>query len=369
LGTEVIPKLAFDSVCRARMLMRAAPPFGVAAAEAATAAAENWFAEASQWWYLVDEVVQHVVPRSSATDERLGLLAAALERQLLEGEVGGWEDYTALAGGFLPLLERLLRRAGEKPTGPEAAIVRRLLRGDKAGASLEPRIAILILRRPSRLSAALVATIGKFLRRMDPWVGSSHGAARMEARDWRCEAPGVVAVMWHLERLLATVVAPERLAAGGGGESIAEGAEAPPSQHDLLASYVLCEWLPLLSYCVLQAVRQVAAGGDGSQRSADSRELEATFIEPLLRWLPVIAFQCMGGSSSSSTLATSAAAAAEACSSAAAAAGSSAHGAAAAAAEHGADSDDGGWRQLLLAEVGAVRLLDAVLRLYSLDTE
>ncbi|KAG2491813.1 hypothetical protein HYH03_009973 [Edaphochlamys debaryana] len=65
----------------------------------------------------------------------------------------------ALAGGALPLLERLLRRAGEDPVGPEASCLRDLPYGT----------VLPLLAHGEPLQAnALLATLTKLLRRIEP---------------------------------------------------------------------------------------------------------------------------------------------------------------------------------------------------------
>ncbi|KAG2491768.1 hypothetical protein HYH03_009929 [Edaphochlamys debaryana] len=68
----------------------------------------------------------------------------------------------ALAGGALPLLERLLRRAGEDPAGPEASILHH--------ASYQEALLPLLAHGEPLQAGALVATVTKLLRRTEPGV-------------------------------------------------------------------------------------------------------------------------------------------------------------------------------------------------------
>ncbi|KAG2494663.1 hypothetical protein HYH03_007179 [Edaphochlamys debaryana] len=67
---------------------------------------------------------------------------------------------SALDGGAVPLLESLLRAAGESPAGPEARIAPRLLVGDTL---LD--VCQVLLHSPPCQAAAAVATLAKLLRR------------------------------------------------------------------------------------------------------------------------------------------------------------------------------------------------------------
>ncbi|PNH00474.1 hypothetical protein TSOC_013699, partial [Tetrabaena socialis] len=126
------------------------------------AGAPHWVAEAgADCWRLLVAVMSRPVLRVAITQNLEWLWAQMLllwVPPLLPGEPLPSETppviAAMLAGGVLPCLERLLRRAGEEPLGPESAPVRAVLRCDKAW-DLWSR---LLAYGEPRQAAALVAT-------------------------------------------------------------------------------------------------------------------------------------------------------------------------------------------------------------------
>ncbi|PNH04588.1 hypothetical protein TSOC_009227 [Tetrabaena socialis] len=216
----------------------------------------------------------------------------------------------ALAGGLLPCLERLLRRADEEPHGPESAVVSALLRRHHTW----PLWAHLLEYGEPRQAAALLATVAKLLRRR---------AAP--------PAPGAPSGDDRLAIALCTSVLVSALAAS------ADLSQAEGRQRARLLTYAACQWLPALSELALQALADPRAPGTSHMR---------VLLTPLLSWLPLLASRCK--------------AAGEA---AAAAAGPADEAAAADAAGSAAAEAAGGWRLLLLEEVRVVPLLGGALRL------
>ncbi|PNH02467.1 hypothetical protein TSOC_011552 [Tetrabaena socialis] len=211
-----------------------------------------------------------------------------------------------LAGGLLPCLERLLRRAGEERDGPESAVVGALRR---YGPTWQLWAHLLEYGEPQQ-TAALVATLGKLLRRA-------------------VSTPALVA---HAEAFSANVCVTVLM----GPLLDAHGlVRAQGRQLARLLVYALHEWLPALSGLALEAM----AG-----RAAPRIEFFEALLYQLLLWLPLLACRCGGADGAPAWAGPPAAAAADA-------AGSSA-------------ADDAvSWRMLLLEEVRVVPLLAAVLRL------
>ncbi|PNH02471.1 hypothetical protein TSOC_011548 [Tetrabaena socialis] len=196
-----------------------------------------------------------------------------------------------LAGGLLPCLERLLRRAGEEPDGPESAVVGALLRQTEQGVRQLGQTwqlwAHLLEYGEPRQAAALVATLGKLLQR------GSRSVIEL------C----VTALMGPLLHTFGLVQAQGR-------------------QLARLLVYALCEWLPALSGLALEAM---------ADRAAPRIEIFEALLYQLLHWLPLLACRCGRADGAPASAAPSVAAAADA-------AGSS------------AADDAGGWRRLMLEE-------------------
>ncbi|PNH12905.1 hypothetical protein TSOC_000096 [Tetrabaena socialis] len=159
-----------------------------------------------------------------------------------------------LAGGLLPCLERLLRRGGAEPNGPESLVLGALLRSDHAWHLW----AHLLEYGEPRQAAALVATLGKLLRRTNGAEANPLSVIRLcsgvlEAALFSC------CDLWVTE-----------------GRQLAR-----------LLTYALCEWLPALSSSVLEVMAGQAAPG---------REYLSGFVlQTLLRWLPLLASRPGGG--------------------------------------------------------------------------
>ncbi|KAG2492501.1 hypothetical protein HYH03_009166 [Edaphochlamys debaryana] len=156
----------------------------------------------------------------------------------------------ALAGGALPLLERLLRRAGEEPEEWEAAVAAGL-NDSMYWSCLLP---LLAYGEPLQ-AAALVASATKLLRRADPHgllgpklLGAGLGAAL--AADVCCAfAEGIA-----------------------GPPTAAADAPAALSRLGLVLSLALPEWLPELSRLVRRAAALDEAAWRAEQREPGQRE-------------------------------------------------------------------------------------------------
>ncbi|GFR44768.1 hypothetical protein Agub_g6099 [Astrephomene gubernaculifera] len=288
--------------------------------------------EGSEWWRLVGGFVRHAAHLAREAELNrfatqvvdafsLASLEFVVEEPLILPAAPPPSVAAALAGGFLPCLERLLRRAGKKPVGsPEAVLTHRLL----ANREVRLWLPALLVYGEERQAAALVVTIGKLMRQMDPWdVTVTHHTASFAACRFLC-----IAV-----RAFGGAETPFLGAAG------ATGAPAPLRQLLLMASIAQCEWLQPLSRLVQNASRR-------PDFRASNRWV-ADVLGKLLEWTHVLSFRCMWeagmtegalpGSRSRSQLGGS---------------GTSAP---------TKEGGDGGWRRLLLEELDVVRLLGACL--------
>ncbi|PNH05231.1 hypothetical protein TSOC_008520 [Tetrabaena socialis] len=213
-----------------------------------------------------------------------------------------------LAGGALPCVERLLRRAGEEPLGPESDVVK----GAHCCDDSWQLWCLLLAYGEQRQAAALVATVGKLLRR----VGTGAVA------EWASPVTGCAGSM--LTRSLELPAAPEQ-------------EQALPEQLARMLMYAVCEWLPELSRIALQLVAAPVA-----PNGVDEPARACNVLAPLLTWLPLLLLRC-GGGGRGETAGTTMAGAADAA------------GPASCAADH--------LRLLLLEEIRVVPLLGGALRL------
>ncbi|PNH01846.1 hypothetical protein TSOC_012245 [Tetrabaena socialis] len=233
---------------------------------------------------------------------------------------------SALAGGLLPLWERLLRCAGREPLGPEASLLTCMLGKAEDAAGLCHMLACC----EPRQGAALVATWGKLLRTLAvPQLlsGLDEGADKprtsLACALVSCAAAALIGAFGYL-------------LPGSPGAAAAE-AVAPQLQLARLLSLALCEWLPSL-VCI---TREGALAMRTGQPNLEEMHTEAISVSSLavLQWLPVLATRTRSGAGLGR--------AAEAVGDEAAAAASSAA---------------AGWRQLLQREAGVVALLGNMLK-------
>ncbi|KXZ47158.1 hypothetical protein GPECTOR_37g164 [Gonium pectorale] len=197
----------------------------------------------------------------------------------------------ALSGGLLPCLEYLLRSAGRDPAGSwQAAAVRDL------AAWLGAQLAPLLAYGDEREAAALVATLGKLLRRALANPRVLEGAWEPQANFWQAVLSIVSALISDfcddhdpsnyvatpeggaLEPFGPPEAEPEPEAAAAGG--VAEAVEAAPQpaafpasqQLASLLTFAVCHWLPPLSHLAQAALASgppcadpaCGLGGDGS---------------------------------------------------------------------------------------------------------
>ncbi|KAG2484042.1 hypothetical protein HYH03_017132 [Edaphochlamys debaryana] len=194
----------------------------------------------SDGWRLAAAALRHEVlaegGRRPALGEQLKMLTSVTSLEAFEG---GWRFPTeppppglaaALAGGALPCLERLLRRAGEDPQGLEAELVACEPVTTPWGAILP----FLAYGDPLQ-AAAFLASATKLLRR-------THARALL-----RSERHGDGAGLSVVKGLLLTVDYPHN-----------PGSPAPAVRDRLalVLSLALPEWLPELSRLALQAAAQ-----------------------------------------------------------------------------------------------------------------
>ncbi|PNH01865.1 hypothetical protein TSOC_012211 [Tetrabaena socialis] len=331
-------QLVLDTTVIAAMAVRVLKQFRrlVGEQQAASAGAPAALAEAeAAWWRLAVDVATHCVRWGSSSDrgelaDLLSLVWGPLpaDGALVAGRLPVAAPHVvaaALAGGLLPLWERLLRCAGREPRSPEASLLTCMLQ--KAG-NPEGLCNLLACCEP-RQGAALVATWGKLLRTLAlPQLlsGVDEGADTPRST-LAC------ALVTCAGAVLTATVGP--LVSRGYQVPAAAAAEAaePQLQLALLLSFALCEWLPPLARLAregLLAMRMLVL------KAAHSEAISVSSVA-MMQWLPALATRGVGR------------AVEEAVGDAAAKAP---------AASPAADS----WQQLLLREAGAVAVLGDVLR-------
>ncbi|KXZ47509.1 hypothetical protein GPECTOR_35g947 [Gonium pectorale] len=251
----------------------------------------------------------------------------------------------AVAGGLLPCLERLLRRAARDPQGPAALLAMRLLRqpaagdGSGDGGGVGPYLGCLLAYGDPAAAAALVATMGKVLRQLELHlvdevilVARSAGAGAAHDSCGSASAPsgadGGQAAAGNLALAVADamygvfVVANWLVAGSSAAAPVTAGVEhvfALPSETDatlaaahppsperqlaLLLSHAAAEWLPQLSALARLLLPDLLEVMDGPGAGADPWSLAwasapqrldgapvarvvTSLLLPLLTWLP-----------------------------------------------------------------------------------
>ncbi|GFR49734.1 hypothetical protein Agub_g11891, partial [Astrephomene gubernaculifera] len=301
--------------------------------EAGSPAWERWVEEAAELWRLAgsflapDCMALHLATAAELSNVEELLVWYAGEAALLwtngvftpPARPPVWTA-AALAGGFLPCLERLMRRAGEDPGSLEAVLLCSLLR-DKPWQPLLP----LLLYGEERHAAALVVTMGKVLRRR----------TGLGEHTRLCEVVGGAAVA-----LLRKAFAALPSMRGDADAAADDGTVAACQRMRLLVSCGVCEWLPAL---VAQTQRPAA------WECAEFTEFVASGLVPML------ACQCIAAREldTSQSGRSSSSAAVEGCT------GATEASAATGIAGSSGGSDD--WHRVLL-EVDAVALLGACMK-------
>ncbi|KAG2493408.1 hypothetical protein HYH03_008534 [Edaphochlamys debaryana] len=225
-------------------------------------------------------------------------LLAANTAEAWDGGSGSWRlpaeppppVAAALAGGTLPFLERLLRRAGGAPRGLEAALALRVAAGTRRGTWRHA--SVLLAYGEALQAAALVATTTKLLRRTD--------ARTLLAKGLAAETGGV-----------GLAVATEMIAACG--DSWSSDIPSPPALGRLavVLSLALPEWLTELSRLVRQAValdeaawqeeqRRERGPGVGSGVGATDLGALYSIVPPLLGDYSLLSSTAGGGSAAAS---------------------------------------------------------------------
>ncbi|KXZ49281.1 hypothetical protein GPECTOR_22g875 [Gonium pectorale] len=301
--------------------------------------AEGAVAEAAGWWRLVAVVAADVLPHGTLAAELKAfgdlLIVSEWESAVDDGVLSlppeaPLDTAAALEGGLLRCLERLLRRAGRDPQGPESVVVVRALRG-LADGSLWPFVARLLAYGEPRQAAALVATLRKLLRTGDPQTMVPDPGAEWSIHLRFLWAWGYVlhaGVDWALaEPWEAELLEREE------GEAAAPGSGPSPASQQLLRllSCAACEWLPELSRTAMAVTHR-----------------DLTTLHTMMRWLPLLAARC----------------ASRPCEPAGSASASGQDGG-----QHDCQAaadddcgDGGGWRALLLEDLSPVPLLSVALQ-------
>ncbi|KXZ49633.1 hypothetical protein GPECTOR_20g490 [Gonium pectorale] len=264
----------------------------------------------------------------------------------------------ALAGGLLPCLEYLLRSAGRDPGGWQAAAVGEL-------ACLGEHLAPLLAYGNAVEAAALVATLGKLLRRAQADPRVMEGVWNFQGHVWQAillTVYGLFAVVEAAVNYSRHRSAPEGVLEAPGPEPVAAAADAveaapepaSPASQQLanLLSLAACHWLPPLSRLAQAALTPQPLCADPA-RGAGSGDIggggcgDASGISPMtasllvsatLSWVPLLR-ACCGPQAAHRAPAPEGA-------------GGS---------ERDSCGDDGGWRALLLEEVEAVPLVGVAL--------
>ncbi|PNH01433.1 hypothetical protein TSOC_012678 [Tetrabaena socialis] len=313
---------------------------GAAAGVAASAA----LAEAEvAWWRLGADVATHCVRWADLTD--LGPLANLFNFELGPLPTNGVLPDAAprclsapLAGGLLPLWERLLRRAGCGRV-PEAALLMHMM-CNKANYAT---ILCLLAYGEQHRAAALVATWGKLLRTLAvPAL-----LAQLTSGGAGADSPQTLlayALIDCTQQLLLGVRG--QLEARGYLDSSATGASVPQRQLARLLPCAVCEWLPPLARLAregLPLLRQGALCGQPHPMPACAAGVVSCALA-VVQWLPVLAgcSRAAPGQAQAQAAAPTVPTVPTASTAAPVPSGAAA-----------------GWRRFLLQEVGAVALLGA----------
>ncbi|PNH02376.1 hypothetical protein TSOC_011650, partial [Tetrabaena socialis] len=304
--------------------------------QAAAAGAPAALAEAeAAWWRLAVDVATQCVRWASSSElaGQADLLChvwgpVPTDGMFVAGSLPAAPPRTvaaALAGGLLPLWERLLRCAGREPLAPEASLLTCML--EKAG-SPAGVCDMLAFCEPLQ-GAALVATWGKLLRTLAvPQLLLSLGEAADTPRT--ALACGLVT-----SAVVLLTAAGGPLVSGwyhSPGAAAAE-ATAPQLQLARLLSFALYDWLPPLA-CVAREGVLVMRTVQLNLKEMHTKAISVSSLA-VLQWLPVLATgsgaelgraaeEAVGGAAAEAPAASPAAA---------------------------------GWRQVLLRKAGAVALL------------
>ncbi|PNH09337.1 hypothetical protein TSOC_004071 [Tetrabaena socialis] len=259
-----------------------------------------------------------------------------------------WAD--ALAGGWLPCLERLLRRGGEDPGGPESRLALNSLAlsvPDVKPCTLTWRhFAVLLAYGEPRQAAGLVATLGKLLHAADL------SALVEPAMEDDCIA--ATAALWALRGAIEEWEAASGAAASEASTAALPAQSAAGRQLALMMSCAACEWLPPLARLAMQAMQLRSAPAAAGESQDDAVRTSVPLLLPLLSWLPVLAQRCtfVAGGEAAAVGGVAAAVGGAGGAGPAGPGGRRSHG-----------PSEGGWPQLLLEEVGAVPLLGAALHM------
>ncbi|GLC46744.1 hypothetical protein PLESTB_001358900 [Pleodorina starrii] len=285
-------------------------------AAAGAGAARRWQAAAVDRWRLAADIVEHVDWRQDP--KHVTLLAQHLRPQQLAEADGGEREgegpvpleppppdlAAALAGGLLPCLERLLRRAGRDPrgSGMETHLLRALLHRQEEF----PLVQLLTYADP-RQAVACVASLRKLLLRqaiaknfLEPEGrhGDSGGASSSSSSSSGEPMGSAFAVTCVLScgllykgccRLQASAERSLGHSSGGTGDSNAGGTNAPTATSrrlGLVMTAVLTAGLPAMAAMFVRMAPMAISGGEAAAGAAsDIQEMLAM----VLRWIHILA--------------------------------------------------------------------------------
>ncbi|GLC49522.1 hypothetical protein PLESTB_000228400 [Pleodorina starrii] len=278
-------------------------------AAAGAGAARRWQAAAVDRWRLAADIVEHVDWRQDP--EHVTLLAQHLRPQQLAEADGGEREgegpmpleppppdlEAALAGGLLPCLERLLRRAGRDPGGFETHLLKALLYDQEF-----PLVQLLTHTDP-RQAVAFVVSLHKLLRRQ----ATAQNCQEQEGRDG---GSGGASSSSRSHKLLAFAVTSAisckllrkgasklwdvaewslHLPSGGTGDSHAGGTNTPTAtlrRLGLVMTAVLTAGLPVMAAMFLRMAQVAVSGGAAAARTGGST---VEMMAVVLQWILILA--------------------------------------------------------------------------------
>ncbi|KXZ44403.1 hypothetical protein GPECTOR_68g374 [Gonium pectorale] len=302
--------------------------------QAAARLAQREAEELAAWWRLNVAVAVHVTPHALGNQMGgIGGFLCFIDRTELPLHVDPLrlprdpapEVAAALEAGALRCVELLLREAGRDPYGPAAEVVQDLL-GQRSNDAWHV-LAALLAHGEERGAAALLGTLCKLIRGLDPRVVAE------------CGAEGPLDLV-RFKVAVAVLGEPVAVSSWHAGQP-----QSPASEQLLrMLSLAACTLLPVASGLAVRAV--------GHARSRLAAIRVTRLLAALLPWVPLLGARCIGP-----PMDMSAAGAAVAATEGASGSGQDGAGGAT------TDDDASSWRALLLEEVRAVELLGVGLEL------
>ncbi|GFR45657.1 hypothetical protein Agub_g7068, partial [Astrephomene gubernaculifera] len=310
---------------------------------------EVWMAEAEEWWRMVATVAGDGLQEADAKDQEvLGhLLGCDFDEDYLPLRYEAPDDLTAaLAGGLLPCLERLLRRAGQLPLGPEAGVLRKLLGGDPESCS--GYLVALLGHGDQREAVSLLATLGKLLRVAE----AAFRMAKSDSAPFASSDEDGLGTPICIVRAACLGLIGQVVPMDAGRQQ--EGELSPVDQWMRLQSYAAAAWLPTLSrilrHTADRVLQELRRRPGGSVLDKANEQMVWILVSAVLGWLDLMLHrfsQDFGVGSRQKARAE-------------------ASNGAAGKWDEASEGGDDGWQQFLLEEVRVVPLLGAIMHLLPL---